>query len=100
MKAILPRASALSRGRHELLNNVVLPVATTTQSRRSFSVLNRPPPNYPGHIPLTHVERAGLAIGSGIMSFMDPYRGGTFTENNTLLQSIRLSPPLPRTQPD
>ncbi|OTB17026.1 hypothetical protein K445DRAFT_74282 [Daldinia sp. EC12] len=44
-------------------------------SSRSFSVLNRPPPNYPGHVPLTGLERAALAVGSGIVSFFDPYRG-------------------------
>ncbi|KAI1844623.1 hypothetical protein JX266_009296 [Neoarthrinium moseri] len=41
----------------------------------AFSVLNRPPPNYPGHVPLTRIERAALAVGSGIMSLRDPYRG-------------------------
>ncbi|KZF23216.1 Coq4-domain-containing protein [Xylona heveae TC161] len=49
-------------------------VAATQQSKR-FSVLNRPPPNYPGHIPLTTIERLGLAAGSGLMSFIDPRRG-------------------------
>lgn len=58
----------------------IKPVATTlSSSRRPFSVLDRPPPNYPGHVPLTHVERAGLALGSGIMSFINPYRGGVFS---------------------
>jgi ubiquinone biosynthesis protein COQ4 len=46
-------------------------------ANRSFSVLNRPPPNYPGHVPLTRVERAGLAVGSAIGSISNPYRGGT-----------------------
>lgn len=73
---ILPRASVLSRGSHGLLQAVTAPVAASSDTRRPFSVLNRPPPNYPGHVPLTHIERAGLAIGSGIMSFLDPYRGG------------------------
>ncbi|KAL1875147.1 hypothetical protein VTK73DRAFT_10284 [Phialemonium thermophilum] len=45
------------------------------QGSRPFSVLNRPPPNYPGHVPLTRVERAGLAIGSGLISFLNPRRG-------------------------
>lgn len=76
MKLVLPRALALPRGSNGLFTAVTVPVATSPDSRRPFSVLNRPPPNYPGHVPLTHVERAGLAIGSGIMSFMDPYRGG------------------------
>ncbi|KAK8142690.1 Ubiquinone biosynthesis protein [Beauveria asiatica] len=41
---------------------------------RAFSVLNRPPPNYEGHVPLTRIERAGLALGSGVMSLINPYR--------------------------
>ncbi|KFY35379.1 hypothetical protein V494_05974 [Pseudogymnoascus sp. VKM F-4513 (FW-928)] len=43
-------------------------------SPRPFSVLNRPPPNYEGHVPLTRLERAGLAVGSAITSLIDPYR--------------------------
>ncbi|KAH7037119.1 coenzyme Q biosynthesis protein Coq4-domain-containing protein [Microdochium trichocladiopsis] len=42
---------------------------------RSFSVLNRPPPNYPGHVPLTRLEKAAMAVGSGVMSFLNPWRG-------------------------
>ncbi|OCK79514.1 ubiquinone biosynthesis protein COQ4, mitochondrial [Lepidopterella palustris CBS 459.81] len=42
---------------------------------RSFSILNRPPPNYEGHIPLTKIERGALAIGSALLSFRDPRRG-------------------------
>ncbi|KAK5043039.1 Ubiquinone biosynthesis protein [Exophiala sideris] len=45
-----------------------------TLSRRSFSILNRPPPNYPGHVPLTSIERVGLAVGSAITSLINPYR--------------------------
>ncbi|KAJ4286722.1 Ubiquinone biosynthesis protein [Kalmusia sp. IMI 367209] len=56
--------SASSRG------NLALP-----SSYRYFSVLNRPQSNYEGHIPLTRTERLGLAVGSGILSFIDPRRG-------------------------
>jgi len=45
-------------------------------SSRAFSVLNRPPPNYEGHVPLTKLERVGLAIGSALMSYRDPTRAG------------------------
>ena len=34
-------------------------------------------PAYEGHIPLNSFENAFLAVGSGVMSFLDPYRGGT-----------------------
>lgn len=45
------------------------------QSQRSFSILNRPPPNYPGHVPLTAIERIGLAVGSAVASLANPRRG-------------------------
>ena len=45
-------------------------------SARAFSVLQRPPPKYDGHVPLNNVERGALAAGSAVMSLMDPYRGG------------------------
>ncbi|OTA56837.1 Coq4-domain-containing protein, partial [Hypoxylon sp. EC38] len=51
-------------------------ISSSSSSSRSrpFSVLNRPPPNYPGHVPLTRLERAALAVGSGVVSLLDPYR--------------------------
>ncbi|KAF6840622.1 ubiquinone biosynthesis protein coq-mitochondrial [Colletotrichum plurivorum] len=48
---------------------------STTPPSRPFSVLNRPPPNYEGHVPLTKIERTSLALGAGIMSLLNPYRG-------------------------
>ncbi|KAI0162055.1 ubiquinone biosynthesis protein Coq4 [Xylariaceae sp. FL1272] len=45
--------------------------AKTTNDR---DLLNRPPPNYPGHVPLTRLERLGLAVGSSLWSFFDPTR--------------------------
>jgi len=47
----------------------------TPQQKCQFSILNRPPPNYPGHVPLTRVERLGLAVGSAIASLANPRRG-------------------------
>jgi hypothetical protein len=51
-------------------------VCAASLSLRSFSVLNRPPPNYEGHVPLTIVERVGLAVGSAFISLFNPRRGG------------------------
>jgi ubiquinone biosynthesis protein COQ4 len=45
---------------------------------RPFSVLNRPPPNYPGHVPLTTIERGALALGSAIGSLINPRRAGVW----------------------
>ncbi|KAH8703823.1 ubiquinone biosynthesis protein coq4, mitochondrial [Talaromyces proteolyticus] len=42
---------------------------------RAFSILNRPPPQYPGHAPLTRIERGALAIGSAFGSLINPRRG-------------------------
>ncbi|KAJ8058539.1 hypothetical protein OCU04_012720 [Sclerotinia nivalis] len=52
----------------------LLTVCSITIATRSFSVLHRPAPNYPGHVPLTSIERSGLAVGSAIMAFFNPYR--------------------------
>lgn len=46
----------------------------SSHQQRSFSILNRPPPNYPGHVPLTSIERVGLAVGSAVTSLLNPYR--------------------------
>jgi ubiquinone biosynthesis protein COQ4 len=48
----------------------LLPAATI----RTFSVLSRPPPNYPGHIPLTVPERVALGVGSALICFFNPRR--------------------------
>lgn len=72
MKLIIPRASTLALGRHAPSTFILTPAVI-----RTFSVLNRPPPNYPGHVPLTPVERAALAVGSGLISFFNPRRADT-----------------------
>ncbi|KAF6222937.1 hypothetical protein HO133_000988 [Letharia lupina] len=48
---------------------------TIARSARPFSVLNRPPPRYEGHVPLNAFERVTLAAGSAVMSLMNPRRG-------------------------
>jgi hypothetical protein len=60
---------------------------------RSFSVLNRPKPNYPGHVPLTFVERCGLAVGSALGSMLDHHRHGTVL--NLSVQAIPTDTPRP-----
>lgn len=52
---------------------LALPAAARIQT---FSVLKRPPPNYPGHVPLSFLERCGLAVGSAIGSMVDHHRHG------------------------
>ncbi|OGE54111.1 hypothetical protein PENARI_c006G07405 [Penicillium arizonense] len=47
---------------------------TISCALRPFSVLNRPPPNYPGHVPLTTIERGALAVGSALGSLINPRR--------------------------
>ncbi|OOQ90700.1 Ubiquinone biosynthesis protein coq4, mitochondrial [Penicillium brasilianum] len=46
----------------------------TASSLRPFSILNRPQPSYPGHVPLTTIERGALAVGSAIGSLINPRR--------------------------
>ncbi|KAJ5377733.1 uncharacterized protein N7496_005142 [Penicillium cataractarum] len=46
----------------------------TASALRPFSNLNRPQPNYPGHVPLTTIERGALAVGSAIGSLINPRR--------------------------
>ena len=49
---------------------------TAIESNRPFSVLNRPPPNYEGHVPLTTIERGTLAVASAVISLFNPRRAG------------------------
>ncbi|KAK4461397.1 ubiquinone biosynthesis protein COQ4, mitochondrial [Cladorrhinum samala] len=80
MEVALKRPAAFVAKAAATLNpsSTVLAVAALAQSPRrpfSFSSLTRPPPNYPGHVPLSRIEKAALAIGSGLMSLRDPRRG-------------------------
>lgn len=43
----------------------------------------RPEPAYPGHIPLNWFENAFLAVGSGVVSLLNPRRGGTCESHST-----------------
>ncbi|OLN86091.1 Ubiquinone biosynthesis protein COQ4, mitochondrial [Colletotrichum chlorophyti] len=64
-----------SQGRLALCAACTTTTTTTASPNRRFSVLNRPPPKYPGHVPLTPLERTSLALGAGIWSLLSPYRG-------------------------
>ncbi|KAJ4298587.1 Ubiquinone biosynthesis protein [Collariella sp. IMI 366227] len=75
MEVALRRTAALA-ARNNGLRPVAAALVTASQKRDiSFSSLTRPPPNYPGHVPLSRIEKAALAIGSGLMSLRDPRRG-------------------------
>ncbi|KAL8645577.1 MAG: hypothetical protein Q9226_007238 [Calogaya cf. arnoldii] len=50
------------------------PRVAIARNVRLFSVLNRPPPNYKGHVPLTLIERGALAVGSAVTSLFNPRR--------------------------
>ncbi|KAK6518870.1 Ubiquinone biosynthesis protein [Arthrobotrys megalospora] len=68
------------RSRAPLLSRQYLPAIANNRTNnvnvnRTFSVLHRPPPNYPGHVPLKLPERLFLAAGSALISFLDPRRG-------------------------
>ncbi|KAK4162487.1 ubiquinone biosynthesis protein COQ4, mitochondrial [Cladorrhinum sp. PSN259] len=79
MEVTLKRSAALIARNAANPCSAAAPLAAvaTSQTRRpfSFSSLTRPPPNYPGHTPLSRIEKAALAIGSGLMSLRDPRRG-------------------------
>lgn len=66
------------RGAIELRALATSPNLSAASTLRPFSVLNRPPPNYPGHVPLTTIERGALAIGSAIGSLINPRRAGAW----------------------
>ncbi|KAK4452904.1 ubiquinone biosynthesis protein [Podospora aff. communis PSN243] len=68
------RSSAAVARRAQSLRPGAAAVLSASQSR-PYSGPSRPPPNYPGHIPLNTLEKAALAIGSGLMSLRDPRRG-------------------------
>ncbi|KAG0642940.1 coenzyme Q biosynthesis protein Coq4-domain-containing protein [Tuber brumale] len=51
-----------------------LPKVASTSQFVPFTSLSRPPPNYEGHVPLTIPERGLLAVGSAVMSLLNPRR--------------------------
>ncbi|KID72423.1 Coenzyme Q biosynthesis protein Coq4 containing protein, partial [Metarhizium brunneum ARSEF 3297] len=74
MDLALRRAQPATTARHAV--RAVTCASCSQSNSRQFSVLNRPPPNYPGHVPLTKLERLGMAIGSSAMALINPYRAG------------------------
>ncbi|KAL8799285.1 MAG: hypothetical protein Q9223_006935 [Gallowayella weberi] len=65
-------ASSFLRLRLRIYRSLVLGAAHPV---RHFSVLDRPPPNYTRHVPLTLIERSALAAGSAVTSLFNPRRG-------------------------
>ncbi|KAK6524282.1 Ubiquinone biosynthesis protein [Orbilia ellipsospora] len=65
-------ARCLTRSRTSQISRTSI---ASNHQRRPFSVLHRPPPNYPNHVPLKLPERLFLAAGSALISFLDPRRG-------------------------
>ena len=60
-----------------LLRSILHPTQTPPSIRRHaprFSVLSRPAPSYPGHVPLTPLERITLALSSAAASLLQPRR--------------------------
>ena len=57
------------------LSHAHLRETTSKPQARQFSILSRPSSNYPGHVPLTSIERIGLAVGSAVASLANPRRG-------------------------
>ena len=61
-----------------ILQSILCPTISAACPRRNFvrefSVLDRPLPNYPGHVPLTFIERSALAVGSAITGLLNPRR--------------------------
>ncbi|KAI9849192.1 MAG: Ubiquinone biosynthesis protein [Thelocarpon superellum] len=46
----------------------------TASGAQGFSILHRPPAKYDGHVPLTTLERAALALGSAAVAITNPRR--------------------------
>lgn len=74
-QSLLPakQLSLYTRRRVAVVKGDVIPMSASV---KSFSVLKRPPPNYLGHVPLTSLERVGLAIGSAVASIVNLRRHG------------------------
>ncbi|GKZ20481.1 ubiquinone biosynthesis protein [Aspergillus brasiliensis] len=71
---VLRTRSAVQHARE--LNNLLscaAPLSLRSHSR-PISGFNRPPPNYPGHVPLNFVERGALAVGSAVGALINPRR--------------------------
>jgi len=77
------------------ISSFISSIRTVTRTSRSFSVLQRPAAKYHGHVPLTGVERVGLAIGSAAASLLNPRRAdmiaalGETTSSPYFIQRLR-----------
>lgn len=70
------RCARLPRARAPAVSREPVAAREHAATSRAFSVLARPPPNYPGHVPLTVPERILLGTGSAVLSLLNPRRAG------------------------
>ena len=66
-------SSSMRTAERGVLNASKRRVLSVPQTRR---LMTRPPPAYPGHIPLSMPEKAFMAVGSGLMALLNPRRAG------------------------
>ncbi|KAF8537991.1 ubiquinone biosynthesis protein COQ4, mitochondrial [Trichophaea hybrida] len=62
------------RAVQQLLSTNYTQIAALQATSRTFTSLSRPPPNYPGHVPLTVPERIFLGASSAVVCFFNPRR--------------------------
>lgn len=91
MEVALKRSAALA-ARPNALRPCAAAATALAPSRRQYWTPSRPPPNYPGHIPLNTFEKVALAIGSGLISLANPRRAGASPLPHPHLPK-RLTPP-------
>lgn len=89
-------ATAMSVSRHCLLatRRRLFLIPSRALATHAPEIPKRPEPAYPGHIPLNWFESAFLAVGSGVVSLLNPRRGGARGSHSGLSLSFFIFSPL------